>query len=166
MHVLTFPIIRFAMSLEARHKLLLEQMAPEIRSIDDSFKARERFEAVDAIYTKHGYHPIKSIVCLLPLFLQLPFLLAALFLLIDYPPLSGVSFGLIRNLAMPDALLAYSFAGTDVEVNLLPLLLIGIALMDSYLKPTSTRQTQMRFLIVCIVLLLLIYALPASVCLY
>jgi membrane protein insertase Oxa1/YidC/SpoIIIJ len=67
---------------------------------------------------------------------------------------------------MPDALLAYSFAGTDVEVNLLPLLLIGIALMDSYLKPTSTRQTQMRFLIVCIVLLLLIYALPASVCLY
>lgn len=67
---------------------------------------------------------------------------------------------------MPDALLAYSFAGTDVEVNLIPLLLIGIALMDSYLKPTSTRQTQMRFLIVCIVLLLLIYALPASVCLY
>jgi len=67
---------------------------------------------------------------------------------------------------MPDALLAYSFAETDVEVNLLPLLLIGIALMDSYLKPTSTRQTQMRFLIVCIVLLLLIYALPASVCLY
>jgi membrane protein insertase Oxa1/YidC/SpoIIIJ len=67
---------------------------------------------------------------------------------------------------MPDALLAYSFAETDVEVNLLPLLLIGIALMDSYLKPTSTRQTQMRFLIVCIVLLLLIYELPASVCLY
>jgi membrane protein insertase Oxa1/YidC/SpoIIIJ len=67
---------------------------------------------------------------------------------------------------MPDALLAYSFAETDVEVNLLPLLLIGIALMDSYLKPTSTRQTQMRFLIVCTVLLLLIYALPASVCLY
>ncbi len=67
---------------------------------------------------------------------------------------------------MPDALLAYSFAETDVEVNLLPLLLIGIALMDSYLKPTSTRQTQMRFLIVCIVLLLLIYELPAPVCLY
>ena len=164
--LLMYPIANSAQTLEMKNKQRLNAMAPEIDRIKGKLRGRERFEAIGKVYKDHGYHPIKSIVSLLPLLLQFPFLLAALFLLSDYPPLAGEKFLFIPDLSQQDHL--FSLPGDLVAngINVLPILLIGIALIDSQVKPASTTQSRARFLIVSAVLLILIYPFPAAVCLY
>jgi len=158
------PVTSLARRLENKDRLRQEEMAPFLKAINEKYSGRERFEKTDEIYQRFNYHPIKSMGSLLPLFIQLPFLLAALFLLVDYPPLHGESFLVIRDLGAPDGLIPIS--GVSQGINLLPLLLTGVAVLESSIRPESTSQSRMRFLIVAAVLLILIYPFPAGVCLY
>ena len=163
--VLLTPISRFARRSDEREQRRQAEMAPQIEDIKRNYRGQERFERIDAVYTKFNYHPIKSMTSILPLLLQIPFLLAALFLLIDYPPIEGVSFLLISDLSKPDHLLPSPFASLE-GINVLPLLLTLVSLAETAIKPGVTRQVQIRLLIVAAVLLVLIYPLPAAVCLY
>lgn len=158
------PISTIARRMEQKDKLRQEQMAPLIDEVRKNYSGQERFEKTDQIYQNFDYHPIKSMASLLPLFVQLPFLLAALFLLIDYPPLQGEHFLFIQDLGKPDQLL--SLPGTPWAINLLPVALTLVAVLESVMRPEATRQSQRRFLIVAVVLLVLIYPFPAGVCLY
>ena len=51
-------------------------------------------------------------------------------------------------------------------INLLPLSIAGISLAESAIKPGLTRGARLRYLVVMIVIVVLIYPLPAGVCLY
>jgi YidC/Oxa1 family membrane protein insertase len=156
--LITIPIVRLAERAEERDRAIQAKMAPEIEQARREASGRERFERIDAIYQAHGYHPIKSVLSILPMMLQLPFLLSALFLLVDLPALSGERFLFIPDLAAADGL-----AG---GINLLPLLIAGISLAESAIKPGLTRGARLRYLVVMIVIVALIYPLPAGVCLY
>jgi YidC/Oxa1 family membrane protein insertase len=158
-----YPITKSAGRLEQRERLIRFEMAPELAAAKANRRGRERFEAIDAIYQKHGYHPIKSLASLIPLLLQIPFLLSALFLFVDYPPLVAVPFLFIDDLSQPDRLLPL---GESLTINLLPITLTAVAVLDSVVRPGSTVQTRLHFLIVAVVLLVLIYPLPAAVCIY
>ena len=158
-----YPITKAAGRLEERECRIQFEMAPELAAAKANHTGRERFDAIDAIYQKHGYHPIKSLASLMPLLLQIPFLLSALFLFMDYPPLVAESFLFIDDLSQPDRLLPL---GGSLAINLLPIALTAIAVLDSVIKPGSTGQTRLRFMIVAVVLLVLIYQLPAAVCVY
>lgn len=161
---LLLPISSYARRLEMKDKERLDAMAPAIAEVKANYKGQERFERIDAIYQEHSYHPIKSMVSLVPLLIQLPFLIAALFLLMDYPPIQGDPFLFLPDLGAPDHLLPVPFL--DEGINLLPLLLIGVTLLESWLRKESTAQSRRRFLIVALVLLVLIYPAPSGVCLY
>lgn len=162
--VVTSPLSVIGRRQAERERLVQARMQPALAEARAHYRGRERFEKIDAIYTEHGYHPIQSMATLLPLMVQIPFLLAALLLLVDDPALAGERFLFINNLAQPDGLLRLPFAG--ITVNLLPLLLTGIAIVESVTTVNSTRQSRIRFLIVALVLVVLIYPLPAAVCLY
>ena len=156
------PVVRIAVRAEAKERDVLSAMAPELALARQETTGRERFERIDEIYQRHGYHPIKSVVSLLPIFLQLPFLLSALFLLLDHPALQGQGFLFIQDLAAPDRLLPFG----PFAVNFLPLLIAGISVLESLAKPGQTTSSKMRFLVVMLVVAVLIYPLPAGVCLY
>ena len=158
------PITTLARRLENKDRLRHEEMAPFLADVRLKYTGRERFEKTDEIYQRFNYHPIKSMGSLLPLFIQLPFLIAALILLVDFPPIKGVSFLVIPDLGTPDGLLA--IPPLDLRVNLLPILLTGIAIVESSIRLESTTASKRRFLIVAAVLLVLIYPFPAGVCLY
>ncbi len=158
------PVTALARRLENKDRLRHDEMAPFLAEIRAKYTGRERFERTDEIYQRFDYHPIKSMGSLLPLFVQLPFLIAALILLVDYPPLEGVPFLVVPDLGAPDGLLP--IPPLDLRVNLLPILLTGIAVLESSIRPESTAQSKRRFLIVAVVLLILIYPFPAGVCLY
>ena len=147
------PITGIARRLEEADKRRAEHMAPAIAEAKLNYTGQERFERVDEIYQQHGYHPIKSMASLLPLMVQLPFLLAALFLLTDYPPIVGDPFLFIRDLAQPDSLIPVA----GYAINALPLLLTVVSVAESIIRPESTAQTRFRFLIVALVLVILIY---------
>jgi YidC/Oxa1 family membrane protein insertase len=160
--LVTAPISGIAAKSGARDRDVRLAMESELRAIQATSKGRERFERMEALYNKHNYHPIKSVTSLLPLFLQIPFLLAALFFLADYAPLSGQRFLLIPDLLKPDGLLSFG----DVAINVLPLLITLVAFAESAIKVDSTRSDRMRFLIIGLVIVVLIYPAPAGVCLY
>jgi YidC/Oxa1 family membrane protein insertase len=160
--LVTYPINKASSRLEDRERLTQAAMAPAIAAAKLAYTGRERFEAVDAIYQQHDYHPFKSLVTLVPLMLQIPLLIAAVSLFIDYPAFISATFLFIDDLSQPDRLL--SLCG--FTVNLLPVGLALVAVLDSLLNPRMTKQSQLRFLGVTAVLLALIYPLPAAVCLY
>lgn len=162
--VMLTPITRAARRMEMFDKERQERMAPLIAEVRANYRGQDRFEKTDEIYQQFNYHPVKSMGSLLPLLVQLPFLLAALFLLLDYPPLAGQSFLFIGDLSRPDG--AISLLGEGRSVNALPLILTLVAIIDSVIRPEATRQTRLRFLIVSAVLVILIYPFPAAVCLY
>ncbi|MEI5678674.1 MULTISPECIES: membrane protein insertase YidC [unclassified Mesorhizobium] len=161
--LITSPIARKARELEQKEKVRQDEMAPLVAAARERYKGRDRFEKIDEIYQAHGYHPIKSMASLAPLLLQLPFLLAALFMLVNYPPLAGQGFLFVQDLSKPDAL---ALLPGSYALNILPIALTAIALLDSFTKPEATAQSRRRFLIVSLVLLALIYPFPAAVCLY
>ncbi len=157
-----YPIIKASLRLEEKERRTQLAMAPAIASATATLSGRARFEAIDAIYQTHGYHPIKSLITLVPLLLQIPFLLGALHLFVDYPALVAAKFLIIDDLSKPDQLVRL---GT-LAINVLPIALAAIAVLDSALNRNATRQARWRFLVVTAVLLVLIYPLPAAVCLY
>ena len=150
---------------DEREQLRLAEMTPLIDAIKREYRGQERFERIDAVYTQFGYHPIKSMTSILPLLLQIPFLLGALFLLVDYPPIQGVPFLIIGNLGAPDHLIPLPLEAVG-GLNFLPLALTAVSLLETVTKPRVTTQVQLRLAIVAIVILVLIYPLPAAVCLY
>ena len=160
--LLTAPVTRVAGRAEARDRQTQAAMADELREIRRTSKGRERFERTEALYQRHGYHPMRSVASLLPLFLNLPFLLAALFLLSTYAPLTGMPFLVISDLLEPDRLMHLG----AVTINLLPILITVVTLSESLIGTNSTRSSRLRFLIVGLVIAILIYPMPAGVCLY
>jgi YidC/Oxa1 family membrane protein insertase len=156
------PVIRLAARTEERTTAKQRAMEPQLAAIGASLKGRERFERIEQIYREHGYHPIQGATSILPLFLQIPFLLAALFLLSNDAELANERFLLIRDLLQPDMLIR----GAGWSVNALPILVTLVALAESAIKFRGNRGAQARFLIVAVVIALLIYAAPAGVCLY
>lgn len=160
--VLLSPVVALARRIEARDKERLQAMAPAVLDAKAKFTGRERFEAIDAIYAAHGYHPIQSVGSVLPLLVQLPFLLAALLLLVDHEPLREQGFLFVRNLAEPDGLLMIG----PVSVNLIPLAMTAVTLAESEIRPEATAGAKMQFRFVAGVLLILVYGFPAAVCLY
>ena len=89
-------------------------------------------------------------------------MLAALLLLIDYPPLAGESFWIIADIAKPDALLSLN----GMTVNLLPLLMAAVTLAETSIKPEMTREGRIKFALVTAAILFLVYPLPAALVLY
>jgi YidC/Oxa1 family membrane protein insertase len=156
------PVSAHARRLEQKDKDRLAAMAPKLAEIEAQSTGQERFERTDEVYQKHGYHPIKSMVSLLPLLIQLPFLLAALFLLSSYSPIQGQPFLFIPDLAAPDHLIKLF----GVAVNVLPIALVGVTLVEAWLKKESTAQSRWRFVIIALVILVLIYPAPSAVCIY
>ncbi|WP_394891479.1 YidC/Oxa1 family membrane protein insertase [Mesorhizobium sp. AaZ16] len=161
--MVTLPLSKIGRRHVECERLVQLQMQPALAEAKARYSGRERFERIEGIYASHQYHPIHSMASLLPLLIQIPFLLAALFLLTDHPSLAGERFLFIRDLAQPDRLLSL---GQGVTVNLLPILLTAVAVIESAVAANATRLSRLRFLIIAVVLLVLIYPLPAAVCLY
>lgn len=160
--LLTAPISRLASGSQKRTRRVQAEMAPALAAIRAESKGRERFERTDEVYRRHGYHPIHSAASTLPLFLQIPFLLSALLLLSHHEPLAGERFLFIPDLLRPDGL----FPGPGFTINILPLLVTVIALVESRIRSDSSAADRRNFLLIAVIIALLIYAAPAAVCLY
>lgn len=158
------PLSRMARKAERREQDRQRTLEPLVHNATVRFRGRERFEHIESIYTEYNYHPIKSLAALGPLLIQLPFLIGALLLLTNYPPLIAESFLFIGNLGAPDKLLP--IPGTSYSVNLLPFILTGVGVAESQTDNCSTGQSRRRYFVISCVIFLLIYGLPAAVCLY
>ena len=130
----------------------------EVSLLRGELKGEKLFLATEDIYKKYNYHPIHNIGLGASFLAMLPILLSAILLFNGSDTLDGQSFLIIEDLSKPDSLYK--------AINILPILMICITFVDAKLRFSEDKKSQNRFIIISLVLLVIVYNLPAGLVLY
>ena len=152
------PLLGVAQRKEDKLGEKIKSVDTQVQPLKETLKGEELFFAVEKVYEKNNYHPIASVGMGLSFFVMLPVLLSAILLFSDGEFLANQSFLFITDLSKPDGLLG--------PVNVLPLLMSAITIVDARLRYKDDIKSQMRFLVIAIVLLVLVYNLASGLVLY
>ncbi len=163
MNFLVLPLYQRADAMQEEERRTEEKMRPWIDHIKKTFKGNERWMIMQTYYRQNDYHPMDALKGAVPLLLEIPFFIAAYHFLSNLSMLKGVSFGPIRDLGAPDAMLVV--AGTTI--NVLPLLMTGINLVAGaiYTKGLSLKSKIQLYGMACIFLVFL-YDSPSGLVFY
>jgi len=156
--LLLVPLQRIGYRTEQRISEKMKAVGAEVQALKGVLKGEKLFLATEQIYERHGYHPIQSVGMGASFFVMLPVLISAILLFTDSEILVDKSFLFINDLSKPDGLLE--------PINVLPLLMSTITLIDAKLRFKDDRKSQYRFLLISLVLLLIVYNLASGLVLY
>lgn len=130
----------------------------QVQPLKKTLKGEELFNAIERVYEKHNYHPIMSVGMGASFFVMLPVLLSAILLFSNSELLGNKGFLFIGDLSQPDGLLG--------PINILPLLMSAITIVDAKMRYKDDKKRQFRFLILALVLLILVYNFASGLVLY
>lgn len=138
-------------------------MEPGVKHIRKTFKSDEQFMMMQAYYRVCHYNPLSFLKESVPLFLQIPFFIAAYRFVSSLSILDGASFGPVSNLIEPDRLLTI---GT-LSVNILPILMTLINLISGaiYSKDSDIRL-KVQIGVTALIFLVLLYDSPSGLVIY
>lgn len=157
------PIYNKAESWQEEERELKKRMGPKLQMIRRCFKGQERFAMISTLYRQFGYSPLLTLRASIGILLQIPFFFAAYQLLSNMAVLNGVSFGPLRNLGAPDALLAIG----GFSINVLPLLMTAINLVSAFFYTHGlSRSDKMQLYGMAALFLVLLYNSPAGLTFY
>ena len=140
-----------------------ERLGPVIKHIKQYFKGDERFMILQTYYRQNNYSPLGVLRSSVSLLLQVPFFLAAYRMLHDNIYLAGASFGPIKDLGSPDALLTVG----AVTINILPFAMTAINLISAAVYANKMPlKSKFQLLAMAAVFLVLLYNSPSGMVLY
>ncbi|MCR5105559.1 MAG: membrane protein insertase YidC [Eubacterium sp.] len=162
-NVLILPIYRRADAAQEDERKKQEHMKPYIQRIHNAFRGDERYMILSTYYKEVGYHPLYALRGMLPVFLQIPFFIAAFHFLSSLDILSGESFGILKDLSKPDGLI--NLFGKSI--NILPLLMTLINVLSSliYLKGFPLKSKLQTYGL-AVLFLFLLYGSPSGLVFY
>lgn len=163
MNFLVLPLYRRADALQAEERDQAAAMKPWVDHIKRTFRGDERFMMLQMYYKQNGYKQTDALKGTISLLLEIPFFIAAYRFLSGLSLLQGVSFGPIRDLGAPDALL--TIAG--MRVNILPILMTLINCISAaiYMKGFPLKN-KLQMYGMALVFLVLLYTSPAGLVFY
>lgn len=157
------PIYNKAEKWQEEERELKKRMDLKLRMIHRCFKGQERFAMISTLYRQFGYSPLLALRASIGILLQIPFFFAAYQLLSNMSVLNGVSFGPIRNLGAPDALLSIG----GFSINVLPLLMTAINLFSAFFYTHGlSRRDKIQLYGMAALFLVLLYNSPAGLTFY
>jgi len=156
--LLLLPIQKKAQRTEQRISEKMKTVDAEVKPLKGVLKGEKLFLATEKIYERNGYHPIQSIGMGASFFVMLPVLVSAILLFTGREILTDKSFLFVDDLSKPDGLLGV--------INVLPLLMSAITLVDAKLRFKDDKKSQHRFFFISVVLLIIVYNLPSGLVLY
>ncbi|MCR4688935.1 MAG: YidC/Oxa1 family membrane protein insertase [Saccharofermentans sp.] len=161
--IMIHPLYSRAATLERQERELEKKLEPTINHIKKVFKGDERFMILSAFYKENNYSPLNQLKNSISLALQVPFFLAAYNFLSLYTIFYGVSFGPIKDLSMPDALITIG----SLNINLLPILMTVINIISGFVYTIGMpKKSNIQIDIVAAIFLLLLYDSPSCLVLY
>jgi YidC/Oxa1 family membrane protein insertase len=161
--IIMLPLFWIAEKLQNKERARKAKMQCALDEIKNVKNKQEKHYYTREIYRKNKYSSLYSLTGLLGLVIQIPFFLAAYWLLLEYTPLDGVSFGPIKDLFQPDGLI--SFEG--FSINVLPFLMTIVNLYAGYLYTKNMNKSeQVQLILIAFVFLILLYNLSAALVLY
>jgi len=161
--IIMFPLYWFAEILQQKERNRKSAMQSGLDEINDLKNKQEKYYYTKELYRQHNYKSYYALTGLIGLAIQVPFFIAAYWMLLEYTPLKGIPFGPIKDLSLPDNI----FAIGGMAVNTLPILmtmvnLFSISLQYKYMNKNEAIQLS----VIAIVFLVLLYDLPAGMVLY
>ena len=156
--LLLLPFQRIAQRTEQRIGDKMKAVEAEVQVLKGELKGEKLFLATEQIYERNGYHPIQSVGLGASFFVMLPVLVSAILLFTGGEILADKSFLFIADLSKPDALLG--------PINVLPLLMSAITIVDAKLRFKDDRKSQYRFFFIAVLLLVIVYNLASGLVLY
>lgn len=127
----------------------MQTLQPKLKELQTKYKDKPEMlsQKTMELYRKAGVSPMSG--CL-PMLLQMPFLFAMYQLLDRMFELKGASFLWIKDLAMPDALIAFSFTIPLLNIsslNILPIIMVISQVFQSLLTPGMDNNPQAKMMI-------------------
>jgi YidC/Oxa1 family membrane protein insertase len=141
-----------------REKYIQAILKPQLARINNESTGSERHERIAALYKRYSYNPILTLRSAIPVFIQLPFLIAAYYMLRELPVLQGVSFLFIEDLSEPDQLL--------FKINLLPFIMSIINISTAFLSVRFSTKERIQAVIIALVFFVILYEAPSALLIY
>ena len=161
--LIVLPLYMRADKIQEEARDAEERLGPVIKHIKQYFKGDERFMILQTYYRQNDYSPLSVLKSSVSLMLQIPFFLAAYRMLHDNMYLVGSSFGPIKDLGSPDALIA---AGS-VTINVLPFVMTAVNLLSAAVYANKMPfKSKVQLFIMAALFLVLLYNSPAGMVLY
>ena len=162
-NLLVFPLYRRADAMQVEERNLENKLKPRVDQIKKTFSGDERFMMLQTFYRQNNYKPTYALKGSLSLLLEIPFFIAAYGFLSGLQLLKGVSFGPIRNLGVPDAMITLQ----GVSINILPVLmtLINIISAAIYLKGAPLKS-KLQTYGMAMIFLVFLYDSPSGLVFY
>lgn len=152
------PLMKWVSGIQADEKKVQDILAPQVRAIRQAYRGVEQHERLRRLYRRYGYHPYMALRSAVGILLQVPFLMAAYYMVSAFTPLSGQSFLAIADLSRPDQLLG--------SIHLLPILMTVINLLGAYTMPGFHRRDFPQAVVIAVLFLVLLYSAPAALLIF
>ncbi|MBQ7529091.1 membrane protein insertase YidC, partial [bacterium] len=160
---IVLPLYKKAEILQKAEQEKIKRMQPYLDHIRKNFSGDERFMMQSTYYRIEHYNPINALKEAGPLFLQIPFFMAAYSYISGITILNGASFGFIKDLSRPDELI--NIAG--FSINILPIFMTAVNIVSGmiYSKGGPIRQ-KIQIYGTALIFLILLYSSPSGLVLY
>ncbi|MEH6519443.1 MAG: YidC/Oxa1 family membrane protein insertase [Halioglobus sp.] len=155
----TKPLEKYASRAQSSQAEIESVLAPQIDKIKRQFTAAARHEATRRLYKRYAYHPVLAARSLAGLGVQLPFFIAAYFMLSGSEVLLGEVVPLLGDLGKPDTLLFGSF-------HLMPFVMTAVNILALVTAPGFNRRSRVQGLVVSTMFLVLLYEAPLALLIY
>ena len=163
MNFLVLPLYLRADAIQEEERRTEARLAPGVEHIRKMFRGDQRFMTLQTYYRQNHYSQAHALKGLLPLLLEIPFFIAAYQFLSGLDLLKNASFGPIRDLGSPDALLAIG----GLSINVLPVLMTIINLISSEIYTHGAPlKSKIQLYVMALVFLAFLYDSPAGLTMY
>lgn len=152
------PLMKYAGKFQADEKNIQAVLTPQLAAIKENFTGAEQHKKIQRLYKRYAYHPILAVRSVAGIIFQLPFLIAAYFMLENLTDIIGQSWWVIDDLSSPDELLN--------GINLLPFMMTGINIVSASFVKDFSRRDKIQASVIAILFLVLLYDAPSALLIY
>lgn len=163
MNFLVLPLYMRADAIQEEEHDIEKKLQKGVEHIKKTFSGDERMMMLQTYYRQSKYKPVYVLRSAVSLFLQIPFFIAAYRFLSNLQLLNGISFGLIRDLGLPDGLLQIG----GISVNMLPIIMTGVNLVSCVIfTKGSPLKVKIQLYSMALFFLVFLYKSPAGLVFY
>jgi YidC/Oxa1 family membrane protein insertase len=160
---LVLPLYMRADAMQEEEKDIQNKLSRGVAHIRKTFKGDERMMILQTYYRQNHYKPTYVLRGAAPLFLEIPFFIAAYSFLSTLSILEGVPFGPISDLSRPDGLIHIG----ALTVNLLPILMTLVNFVSSAIFTKGyPLKTKIQLYGMAVFFLIFLYGSPSGLVFY
>lgn len=152
------PFMALAAQSQRKEKRIQEILQPQLNNIKELYKGAERHRHIQRLYRRYAYHPVMSVRSAFGVALQIPFLMAAYYMLSDLADINGVSLWVIKDLSQSDKLIG--------GINILPFVMTTVNLLSAYTTHGFSSKDKIQAWGIALVFLVLLYTAPSALLIY